>query len=87
MSACVRLPHRSRKHFLENVAQLILGADPRVFPNTAVIPSVTYNVGGLNISLTTIVTLAVAVGIGVAVGLGEGVAVGTGLGSISSVTV
>ena len=48
-------------YFLENVAQLILGADPRVFPNTAVIPSVTYNVGGLNISLTTIVTLAVAV--------------------------
>ena len=32
-----------------------------MFPNTAVIPSVTYNVGGLNISLTTIVTLAVAV--------------------------
>ena len=28
-------------YFLENVAQLILGADPRVFPNTAVIPSVT----------------------------------------------
>ena len=48
-------------YFLENVAQLILGADPRVFPNTAVIPSVTYSVGGLNISLTTIVTLAVAV--------------------------
>ena len=48
-------------YFLENVAQLILGADPRVFPNTAVIPSVTYNVGGLNISLTTLVTLSVAV--------------------------
>ena len=48
-------------YFLENMAQLILGADPRVFPNTAVIPSVTYNVGGLNISLTTLVTLSVAV--------------------------
>ena len=48
-------------YFLENVAQLILGADPRVFPNTAVIPSVTYNVGGLNVSLTTLVTLSVAV--------------------------
>ncbi len=48
-------------YFLENVAQLILGADPRVFPNTAVIPSVTYNIGGLNVSLTTLVTLSVAI--------------------------
>ncbi len=47
--------------FLENVAQLILGADPRVFPNTAIIPSVTYHLGSLNISLTTVVTLAAAV--------------------------
>ena len=47
--------------FLENVAQLILGADPRSFPNTAVIPAVTYKIGELNISLTTIVTLVVAV--------------------------
>ena len=48
-------------YFLENVAQLILGADPRVFPNTAVIPAVNYNIGGLNVSLTTLVTLSVAV--------------------------
>ena len=47
--------------FLENVAQLILGADPRSFPNTAVIPAITYKLGELNISLTTIVTLIVAV--------------------------
>ena len=47
--------------FLENVAQLIWGADPRVFPNTAVIPNVTYNLGGLTLSLTTLVTIAVAV--------------------------
>ena len=47
--------------FLENMAQLILGADPRVFPNTAIIPAITYKLGELNLSLTTIVTLAVAV--------------------------
>ncbi len=42
-------------YFLENMAQLIMGANPMAFPNTAVIPSKTYNVGGLNVSLTTIV--------------------------------
>lgn len=48
-------------YFLENVAQLLLGADPYSFPNTSVIPAVTYNIGELSISLTTIVTLAVTV--------------------------
>ena len=48
-------------YFLENTAQLIMGANPMAFPNTAVIPSKTYNVGGLNVSLTTIVTLVTAV--------------------------
>ena len=48
-------------YFLENMAQLLLGANPMPFPNTAVIPSRTYNVAGLNISLTTIVTLITAV--------------------------
>lgn len=48
-------------YFLENVAQLILGADPMAFPNTAIIPSVSFSLGQLNISLTTIVTLSVAV--------------------------
>ena len=47
--------------FLENVAQLLLSANPRSFPNTAIIPSVNYSLGSLNISLTTLVTLAVAI--------------------------
>ena len=48
-------------YFLENMAQLIMGADPIAFPNTAIIPSVTFKLGALNISLTTIVTLVAAV--------------------------
>ena len=48
-------------YFVENVAQLILGADPMAFPNTAIIPAVSFKLGGLSISLTTIVTLVVAV--------------------------
>ena len=47
--------------FLENMAQLIWSADPRTFPNTAIIPTRTYDLGGLSISLTTIVTLVAAV--------------------------
>lgn len=47
--------------FLENMAQLVWGADPRVFPNTTIIPTLSFKLGELNISLTTIVTLAVAV--------------------------
>ena len=34
-------------YFLENMAQLIMGANPMAFPNTAVIPSKTYNVGAV----------------------------------------
>lgn len=48
-------------YFLENMAQLLMGADPMSFPNTSIIPSVTYSIGELNVSLTTIVTLAAAV--------------------------
>ena len=48
-------------YFLENMAQLIMGADPIVFPNTAIIPNVTFKLGALNISLTTIVSLITAV--------------------------
>lgn len=48
-------------YFLENLAQLLLGADPRSFPNTSVIPAVTYSAGGLSVSLTTIVTIVVSV--------------------------
>ena len=47
--------------FLENVAQLLLSANPRSFPNTAIIPTVSFSLGSLNISLTTLVTLAVAI--------------------------
>lgn len=47
-------------YFLENLAQLLLGANPRPFMNTAVIPNVTYKLGELTISLTTIVTFAAA---------------------------
>ena len=48
-------------YLLENVAQLIWGADPRSFPNTTIIPAVTYNFSGISISLTTIVTIVVSV--------------------------
>ncbi len=47
-------------YFLENVAQLIWGADPRSFPNTSIIPNRTFQIGSLSISLTTIVTIIVA---------------------------
>ncbi len=47
--------------FLENVAQLLLSANPRSFPNTAVIPNVNFRLGTLNLSLTTVITLGVAV--------------------------
>ncbi len=47
--------------FLENVAQLLWGADPRVFPATRIIPATSYQIGRLTISLTTIVTLVVAI--------------------------
>ena len=47
--------------FLENMAQLLLSANPRSFPNTAVIPTYSFHLGSLTISLTTLVTLVVAV--------------------------
>ena len=47
-------------YLLENVAQLIWGADPRSFPNTTIIPAITYNFGGISVSLTTIVTIVVS---------------------------
>ena len=48
-------------YLLENVAQLIWGADPRSFPNTTIIPDITYSLGSISISLTTIVTIVVSV--------------------------
>jgi branched-chain amino acid transport system permease protein len=47
---------------LENLAQIIWSADPRVFPNTQIIPATSLSLAGLSISLTTIVTIIVAVG-------------------------
>ncbi|MCD7845467.1 MAG: branched-chain amino acid ABC transporter permease [Oscillospiraceae bacterium] len=46
---------------LENLAQLIWGADPRSFPSSKIIPTVTFSLGSVNISLTTIVTIVVSV--------------------------
>ncbi len=46
---------------LENLAQLVWSANPRVFPNTAIIPAVNFKFGGLSVSLTTLVTIVVSV--------------------------
>jgi branched-chain amino acid transport system permease protein len=46
---------------LENLAQLVWSADPRVFPNTKIIPATSLSLGGLSLSLTTLVTIIVAV--------------------------
>ncbi|NLF34591.1 MAG: branched-chain amino acid ABC transporter permease [Clostridiales bacterium] len=43
--------------FLQNLAQLIFGARGRSFPSASVIPAVSWMVGGVNISLTAIVTI------------------------------
>ena len=46
---------------LQNLAQLIFGAESRSFPNTMIIPAKTFSLGSITISLTTIVTIAVTV--------------------------
>lgn len=46
---------------LQNLAQLIWTANTRAFPSTMIIPAVTFNLGGLSISLNVIVTIVVAV--------------------------
>ncbi len=46
---------------LENLAQLFFSANPRVYPNTSIIPAVSFSIGGLSISLTAIITIVVAV--------------------------
>jgi branched-chain amino acid transport system permease protein len=46
---------------LENLAQLFWSANPRVFPNTSIIPAVSMSIGGLSVSLTTLVTILVSV--------------------------
>ena len=44
---------------LQNLAQLIWTANTRSFPATKIIPSVTYQIGSLSISLSAIVTIVV----------------------------
>lgn len=46
---------------LQNLAQLIFGAESRSFPNTMIIPAKSFSIGSITISLTTIVTIAVTV--------------------------
>jgi len=46
---------------LENLAQLFWSANPRVFPNTRIIPAESISLGGLSVSLTTLVTIFVSV--------------------------
>ena len=46
---------------LQNLAQLIFTADARAFPSTKIIPAITYGIGGLSISLSTIVTILISV--------------------------
>ncbi len=45
---------------LENLAQLLWSTNPRSFPSSTIIPSVTYTLGSVNVSLTTIVTIIVS---------------------------
>lgn len=46
---------------MQNLAQLIWTANTRSFPATKIIPSVTYQLGSLSISLSAIVTIVVSV--------------------------
>ncbi len=46
---------------LENLAQLLFSANPRPYPNSSIIPSLSFNVGGMSISLTAILTIVISV--------------------------
>ena len=46
---------------LQNVIQLLFKANGRPFPNTAIIPAMSFDIGGLRVGLTNIVTIVVAV--------------------------
>ena len=46
---------------LQNLAQLFFSAGARSFPASRIMPTVNFDVGGVNISLTSIVTIAVAI--------------------------
>jgi branched-chain amino acid transport system permease protein len=47
--------------FLQNMAQLLFSANPRSFPNTLIIPASSFKLGGINISLTAVVTIVVTI--------------------------
>ena len=47
---------------LQNVTQLLFTANTRPYPGSAIIPSKALKLGGLSLSLTTIVTILVSVG-------------------------
>jgi branched-chain amino acid transport system permease protein len=46
---------------LQNLAQLFFSARAHSFPASSLMPLINYNIGGVNISLTSIVTICVAV--------------------------
>ncbi len=48
--------------FLQNLVQLLFTANTRSYPSTAIIPAKSISLGGLNLSLSTIVTILVSVG-------------------------
>lgn len=46
---------------LQNVSQLLFGANARAFPASSIIPSSTVGIGGLSISITSLVTIIISV--------------------------
>ena len=48
--------------FLQNLVQLLFTANTRSYPSTAIIPAKAIELGGLNLSLSTLVTILVSVG-------------------------
>ena len=47
---------------LQNLVQMFFSADSRAYPSTAIIPAKAYDLGGLSLSLSTLVTIFVSVG-------------------------
>ena len=47
---------------LQNLVQMFFSADSRAYPSTAIIPAKAYDLGGLSLSLSTLVTILVSVG-------------------------
>lgn len=46
---------------LQNLAQLFFSANSHSFPASSIMPTKNFNIGGINISLTSIVTISVAI--------------------------